>query len=566
MIVFRDHDEVAEPGPILAGLVARAGTLAHGASHDDLTGFLIDLGVLEAAIADALFPQADGASPLAAALRQASLLTGRMVHASWCRQPPAGLPRALAAALAEAVRFALPSPVRLKTPEGYAYYALYPEMYLAAAERFCRRARPQRAVCLGLRSIGTSLSAVVAAALAAEGIAVESLTLRPRGHPFARRPAFAAGFAGWLAARKDAWFLVVDEGPGLSGSSLCGTAAALTDLGIPDERIVLFPSRDLDPASLVSKEARGRWARHAKELVPFEQAVLPRAPFPAGSRELSGGAWRAVVYGDEASWPATAPMFERRKYLAHGPVLHKFAGLGRYGQAAQARAEALAEAGFGPPVPGWRQGFLAQRWVPGRPLAAGEADDAFLHWAGRYLAHLARRFQTGAAARPEGLLDMMRANIGQGLGEPDGLAGIERHLASFGAVPEVAIDGRVLPQEWLRTEASFVKVDHTDHHADHLFPGPADIAWDVAGLGVELGLEHTTLAELARTVADSTGDPGLPSRLPFHETAYLAARLGQAAFNAGTLGDTPDGRRMAAQAERYRRQLGPSLARLRARL
>ena len=73
-------------------------------------------------------------------------------------------------------------------PEGYAYYALYPETYVAAAEQFIRGRRPGTAVCVGLRSIGTSLSAAVAAGLEAAGWRVLALTLRPRGHPFQRRP------------------------------------------------------------------------------------------------------------------------------------------------------------------------------------------------------------------------------------------------------------------------------------------------------------------------------------------------------------------------------------------
>jgi hypothetical protein len=565
MIVFRDHDRTADPGPVLAGLLAHA--RAAGSERDALVELLIELGVLEAAIMDALFAEADGLSPLAAALRRASLLAGRMVHAAWKGRPLVGLPEALAAALHEVAGFALPSPVRLKTPEGYAYYALHPEMYLAAAERFAIRARPGRALVVGLRSIGTSLSALVAATLEAEGVPVESLTLRPRGHPFGRRPSVTTALDDRLRRHADGFCLVVDEGPGLSGSSFCGTAAFLSALGVPDTRIVLFPSREVDPAALVSEEARARWGRHACEHVPFEAAVLPGAPFPAGSRELSGGAWRALAYGtDEAGWPAAATMFERRKFLTPEGVLHKFVGLGGHGRAAAARAATLAEAGFGPPVLGLRQGFLAQPWVEGRRLGAGAADAAFLGPAAAYLGHLARHLRTGAEARPEALLEMVRVNVEEGLGEPFPVADVERHLRGFGAVPEVAVDGRVLPQEWLATAKGWLKLDATDHHADHFFPGLTDIAWDVAGLGAELGLDRATLDGFAGVVADAAADPGLPARLPFHATAYLAARLGFSAFNADMLGETAEAKRMRGLAERYRRQLRTSVARLRALL
>ena len=49
----------------------------------------------------------------------------------------------------------------------------------------------------------------------------------------------------------------------------------------------------------------------------------------------------------------------------------------------------------------------------------------------------------------------------------------------------VAIDGRMLPHEWLETRMAIVKADALDHHDDHFFPGCQDIAWDIAGASVE---------------------------------------------------------------------------------
>src|SRR3954465_15348575 len=60
---------------------------------------------------------------------------------------------------------ALPSDVEISVPEGYAYYALQPRTYGDAALRFYREVRPEAVVVIGIRSIGTSLSAVAAAAL-----------------------------------------------------------------------------------------------------------------------------------------------------------------------------------------------------------------------------------------------------------------------------------------------------------------------------------------------------------------------------------------------------------------
>jgi hypothetical protein len=471
----------------------------------------------------------------------------------------------LAAALERLAALPLPAGLGLKTPEGFAYYGLHPETYLAAARGFAAAKAPARAVCIGLRGIGASLSAVVAAGLEAEeGWAVESLTLRPRGHPFARRPVLDHDLAGRLAARAGAWFLIVDEGPGLSGSSFCGTAACLAELGVPDERIVFFPSHQPDPEALVDEAARRRWPMHASCHIAFSAAVLDDPPWPADAAELSGGAWRDRLYAPGEPRPAVLPWQERRKLLstAPRPVLHKFVGLGRFGARARARAEALAVAGLAPPVLGLSQGYLMQAFVPGRPLRRNEGDGTFLRFAARYLGHLGRCGSTGESARPTSLLPMALANIQEALGHRPPAA-LERHAAALPEAPAVELYGRVLPHEWLRLDdGSHLKTDALDHHADHGFPGPADIAWDVAGLLVEFDLTEPMATEFVAAAGATVSDPSLSQRLPFYEVAYLAWRCGFTAFAADSLKGAPDGLRMRRACARYRALLAQRLARL----
>ena len=99
---------------------------------------------------------------------------------------------------------------------------------------------------------------------------------------------------------------------------------------MPDERIVLFPSHAPDPAAFRSETARDRWPRHPVFQVAFEEAIAGAAPWPAGSRELSAGSWRSLLYPDGGVQPAVMGAQERRKHLGPDQVLHKFAGLGRY--------------------------------------------------------------------------------------------------------------------------------------------------------------------------------------------------------------------------------------------
>src|SRR4051794_21094103 len=82
-----------------------------------------------------------------------------------------------------ALRFALGEDIPLESlhvadslvvrePEGFAFYAVYPELYAMAARRL--EPSPRRLV-IGVRSIGTTLGAVVAREVRAAGF----VTLRP---------------------------------------------------------------------------------------------------------------------------------------------------------------------------------------------------------------------------------------------------------------------------------------------------------------------------------------------------------------------------------------------------
>jgi hypothetical protein len=115
----------------------------------------------------------------------------------------------------------------------------------------------------------------------------------------------------------------------------------------------------------------------------------------------------------------------------------------------------------------------------------------------------------------------------------------------------VAIDGRMQAHEWVRAGDGLVKLDAVDHHDDHFLPGDQDIAWDVAGAAVELGLDDDGRRALVEGVATLTHDRSLALRLPFHALAYLSFRLGYATLARQTLRQGEDARRFAHEAERY---------------
>jgi hypothetical protein len=215
-------------------------------------------------------------------------------------------------------------------------------------------------------------------------------------------------------------------------------------------------------------------------------------------------------------------------------------------------------------VLGLRDGFLIHEFVAGRPLRRDDADPLLLRFAVRYLAHLRRRFVVGQSALLEPLVRMIDVNVTEGAGRHwrQKLGDLDRFLPMLSDVPAVAIDGRLLPHECLRTDAGILKTDALDHHDDHFMPGPQDIAWDVAAFGIEFGLPQRTFQDFAEEVARTSGDRDLPARLPFYAVAYVSFRLGYVTLGAEVLDGSPDGARMALLRHRYQRELRSAIMRL----
>jgi len=571
MLVYRDAERTLDTAGEVARLDGGLRRVAEGGElREAATELLIDVGALEAAVVDALNPERDGFGPAERAWREATLEAARLfLHARSAEEARAReTAHSARRALARAAGTRPPAKVAVKTPEGYAWYAVYPELYAEAARRFAASSAPFPAVVAGLRGIGTSLSAVVAATLEREGRHVDSLTLRPRGHPFERAPRFDPRLRAVLGARAEegAWFLIVDEGPGLSGSSFCGTAEALAKLGAGDEQIVLFPSVETDGSGFRSDAARARWKRHRRVHVGFEPNRAALAPGTVPARDVSGGLWREVVCG-RAARPPVAPQHERRKYLTpDGAVLMRYAGLGRHGRLKLERAGRLADAGFSPEPVSFADGFLGSAFVQGRPMRRRERDAAFTARAASYVGWLGSHARTGEAVSGEELFEMVTRNVTLSLGQ-DGarrLTRLESWRPRLAGAARVAIDGRMAPHEWIRTATGVVKTDAVDHGDDHFLPGATDLAWDVAGFAVEWGLDDAEAAGFAAEVARLTSDPGLTARLPFYVTAYLAFRTGWTGLSAESLPDCPDRRGLRLQERRYRARLDRALDRLEA--
>lgn len=558
MWVYGDQTRTAPAAELLAEVQA---DLAAG----DSLSALIGLGQLLQGVADAEFDVRgrDARSPATDALMTALVGVARRLPS-----PPEGEGPGMGGGAAEprssrpaaGVRLLPPIPTlpppggkgfSVRVPEGYAFYALHPALYAAAA----RQLPPADWRVIGIRSIGTSLAAVVAATLGAP----PPVTVRPAGHPFSRELRLAPELEAEWAAHPGP-FVVADEGPGLSGSSFGAVADTLERLGVARARIAFLPGHGGDLGPQASAEHRARWAGALRAVARFEDVVLPRlaasveglvGPGTAPLRDISGGGWRALRV-----WPEPPPISaaqERRKFLhatADGAWLVKFAGSGRIGRSKLDRARALYAAGFTPEPAGMVEGFLVQRWIDAPAPATAPRDRL-----ADYLALRARFPAEPEAGAPLATLaEMIRVNAEEALGPAVAEAvrpWAEQAVRLEPRVRRVHTDGRLHRWEWLAlADGRLLKADALDHSAAHDLVGAQDITWDVAGAELEHDLDEDGVERL-RLHLDA--DPGL---LDFMRLAYPAFQLGLWTVAAQAQAGWPEeAARAQAQADRYARRL-----------
>jgi hypothetical protein len=514
MLVYGDHSDTVDARLWLEQIreqLAQARRLSGLARHSKLVGALVEAGRLEQGLADA--ERADG---------EVKLFTyelARCVVRSWDSDfSQAGeLPAVPSIAVAGAVE--------LRVPEGFAFYAVYPQAYAAGARKL-RLSGPPRVI--GIRSIGTTLGAVVAAALQAP----PPLTVRPFGDPFARQVELPAELV-----ERGAHYLIVDEGPGLSGSSFGAVADALEAQGVPPERIAFLPSHGGDLGPRASEAHRARWRTAQRVAAEFEPGFLadafgPLEPFS------SGGPW------------------ERLKYLGHSgssTVLLKFAGLGAIGERKREMARALHMAGLSPEPLGLVHGFLVEQWRgDARRLAP---DDKPVREIGHYIGTRAQLFpaEAGDGATIENLLVMCRRNLSLALGE-EAARKIERWNAAAlsRGLQRARTDNKLDREEWLRlADGHLLKTDAVDHHCGHDLIGCQDMAWDVAGAIVEFALDADGARQLVEATEQASRRRLNPALLEFYSVAYCCFRLGQAKLAVESCGDSGESRRVDSRAAYY---------------
>ncbi len=436
-----------------------------------------------------------------------------------------------------------PETLSIGPPEGFAFYSLHP---LDFADLLQHLHIPERyAAVIGIRSIGTTLSAVVQAALRAKGIHVERFTVRPAGHPYDRRTEFAADLLRRISAMdsRRAEFLVVDEGPGMSGSSFLSVGDALLSAGIPRARIAFLCTRDPHPSSLTAPQASDRWPSY-RRFCTRHTVHLP----PGSDKYVAGGIWRAHVFSDEEQWPASWLQMERLKFLSEThDVLYKFEGYGRFGRSVHDRSLKVAQAGFGPAPISYDEGFGMYPMLRGKTLSASSISTRVLQRLAEYCAFRSRSLSTSQPAN-ENLETMLAFNVKEEFGVE-----LPKRLTDLPVPRPVIADGRMLPHKWIDTGEAIMKVDCAIHGDDHFFPGPTDIAWDLAGAIVEWNLDQSSTAEFIEHYRRNSGDDPSP-RLSSYLLAYSIFRTAYCKMASASMAGAPEEVRLIRDYERYRTQ------------
>jgi hypothetical protein len=537
LLVFReDRQRVCGP-ELKARLLRQLRALPKPNAPDEIMGLLVRAGELECAVEDS-----------GAALAHPFIgLTDRLAQALLASDSSAE-PGVLCSMLTEA---RVPEVLYVSPPEGFAYYALHP---LAFADVLAQIPNLRASVAvIGIRSIGATLSAVTVAAVRARGLKAERITVRPEGHPYNRRMKFAPRQTEFIRQQTalDAAFLVVDEGPGLSGSTLISVAEALVEAGAPREQITLVCAREPAFDSLRADDGprraqRFRWIAASSE---------PRRP--AGAEVfIGGGRWRRHLLPEEATWPAAWTNLERLKYLSAGQSeekrLFKFLGFGHYSERVLTREQRIADAGFGPAPSYESSGFVSYPWINGRPLSPQDLDTEVLERLAAYCAFRMRAFDHDLYDLST-LQQMAEHNARElGLEAPSKLR-LEH---------PVLADGRMQPHEWLRaTGGRILKTDSGSHGDDHFFPGAVDIAWDLAGAIVEWNMSSGQAEALLEAYRRSSGDDPGP-RIAAFIVAYALFRCAYCRMAADALGTSPEAARLERAAVECQAMLSLGSSRL----
>src|SRR5207302_1884179 len=146
-------------------------------------------------------------------------------------------------------------------------------------------------------------------------------------------------------------------------------------------------------------------------------------------------------------------------------------------------------------------------FLQARPLRARHLSAVILERIAEYCAFRARDFRVNDGP-PQQLEEMVRVNLAK---EFDSAVAPQIELGDLLSKNPVLTDGRMQPHEWLlQADGRILKTDAISHGDDHFFPGPTDIAWDLAGAIAEWQMDSQAADFLLARFAQLSGDDPRP--------------------------------------------------------
>ncbi|HET7439989.1 MAG TPA: hypothetical protein VFJ47_01710, partial [Terriglobales bacterium] len=318
-----------------------------------------------------------------------------------------------------------------------------------------------------------------------------------------------------------------------------------------------------DVNRLRAADAANRWRRFGWRCV--ESSCTKKF---AQHRFVGCGSWRDLSFSSLSEWPASWTQMERAKFLSPDRNwLYKFEGLGRFGKKSREGALCLREAGFGRDAYEDYAGFVRYPWLRARPLSARDLSQQILDRIAAYCAFRARNFRV-ANPPVQQLKGMVVANLEKEFGADDALSGryfdlLQRDSETSDMLVSdsgIVTDGRMQPHEWLLQEDGMVlKTDGTSHGEDHFFPGPTDIAWDLAGAALEWEMRAEATNYLLSQYERLSNDDARP-RFPAFLLAYVVFRMGYCKMACEAEAGSTEEMRLRDAYYRYREKVQGLLA------
>jgi hypothetical protein len=189
--------------------------------------------------------------------------------------------------------------------------------------------------------------------------------------------------------------------------------------------------------------------------------------------------------------------------------------------------------------------------MSGRTMAASDLSAGIFARMAEYCAFRMRTFSTELSDL-NALQQMAEHNLHE--------LGLEATAKLRLAHPVIA-DGHMQPQEWLLTkEGRMLKTDSGSHGDDHFFPGPTDIAWDLAGAIVEWGMDGEQAKEFLDRYRAASGDDA-SARIEGFVQAYVAFRAAYCLMAVNAMTGSEEQSRLEQAADGYKAMLKKSTMR-----